>query len=83
MRPITICCTLTNKLGHPKSQINFSSFGSSNSSFVTATGYPAGHPVSGQPDIRQMKPDIRPDTGYQKRPDIRLAGYPVQPSDKI
>ena len=23
------------------------------------------------PDIRQTKPDIRPDTGYQKRPDIR------------
>ena len=31
--------------------------------------------LSGQPDIRpdirQTKPDIRPDTGYQKRPDIR------------
>ena len=29
--------------------------------------------LSGQPDIRQMKPDIWPDTGYKK------AGYPVQP----
>ena len=44
----------------------------------------AGNPVSLKPDIW---PDIRPDTGYQKRPDIqpniqpdiRLAGYPVQP----
>ena len=27
--------------------------------------------ISGQPDIRQTKPDIRPDTGYQIRPDIR------------
>ena len=25
-------------------------------------------------DIRQTKPDIRPDTGYKKK-----AGYPVQP----
>ena len=31
--------------------------------------------ISGQPDIRQTKQDIRPDTGYQKRPDR----YPVQP----
>ena len=37
--------------------------------------YPAGYPVSGQPDIRQVKPDIRTDTGYQKK----LSGYPVQP----
>ena len=29
-----------------------------------------------------MKPDIRSDTGYQKRPDIRPAGYPVQPYNK-
>ena len=27
-----------------------------------------------RPDIRQMKPDIRPNTGYQKRPDIRIPG---------
>ena len=44
---------------------------------------PAGYPVSSQPGIQQVKPDIRPDTGYKKRlnirPDIRLAGYPVQP----
>ena len=26
-----------------------------------------------------MKPDIWQDSGYQKRPDIRPAGYPVQP----
>ena len=26
-----------------------------------------------RPDIRHMKPNIKPDTGYQKR-----AGYPVQ-----
>ena len=26
-----------------------------------------------------MKPDIRPDTGYRKRTDLRPAGYPVQP----
>ena len=30
--------------------------------------------LSGQLDIRQMKPDIRPDTGYKEK-----AGYPVQP----
>ena len=29
-----------------------------------------GYPVTGQPDIQQMKPDIRPDTGYKKRPNI-------------
>ena len=27
--------------------------------------------LTGQPDFRQTKPDIRPDTGYQKRPDIQ------------
>ena len=30
--------------------------------------------LSGQPDIRQMKPDIRPDTGYKKG---RISGQPV------
>jgi hypothetical protein len=35
--------------------------------------------VSGiQPDIRQVKSVIWPDTGYKKQ-DIRLAGYPVHP----
>ena len=27
--------------------------------------------LAGYPVIRQMKPDIRPDSGYKKRPDIR------------
>ena len=39
-----------------------------------ATGYPAGYPVPSQPDIppdiRAMKLAIKPDTGYQNRPEI-------------
>ena len=26
--------------------------------------------IGNWPDIRQMKPDIRPDTGHRKKPDI-------------
>ena len=43
-----------------------------------ATGYPA-HWSSRIPDIRLALHDIRPDTGFQKRPDIRPVGYPVHP----
>jgi hypothetical protein len=32
-----------------------------------------------RPDIRQLESGIRPDTGYQKRPD-NPAGYPVYPN---
>ena len=35
--------------------------------------------LSGYPASRQMKPGIRPDTGYKKRPGIRPDRYPVQP----
>jgi hypothetical protein len=37
---------------------------------LTGTGYPAGYPAE--------QSGIRPDTGYQKRPDYP-AGYPVHP----
>ena len=36
---------------------------------------PAGYRISGQPDIWLALPD----TGFQKRLDIRPAGYPVHP----
>jgi hypothetical protein len=47
-------------------------------------GYPANSVSGIRPDIRQIKSDIRPDTGYKKkgqiiRPHIRPAGYPVHP----
>ena len=34
--------------------------------------------LSDQPDIRQMRPDIWPDSGY-----IKKSGYPVQPYYKV
>jgi hypothetical protein len=44
----------------------------------TLAGYPAGYPVSGLTGYPAVKSGIRPDTGYQKRPDYP-AGYPVHP----
>jgi hypothetical protein len=48
----------------------------------TLDGYPAGYPVSGLTGYPAGYPAdqfaIRPDTGYQKKPDYP-AGYPVQP----
>jgi hypothetical protein len=34
--------------------------------------------TAANPDIRQVKPGIRPDNGYEKRP-AYPAGYPVPP----
>jgi hypothetical protein len=48
----------------------------------TLAGYPAGYQVSGLNGYPAGYPagqrNIRPDTGYQKRPDYP-AGYPVHP----
>jgi hypothetical protein len=44
----------------------------------TVAGYPAGYPVSGLTGYPAEQSGIRPDTGYQKRPDYP-AGYPVHP----
>ena len=38
---------------------------SSHHLFNSLSGYPAEYPVI-RPDIQQMKPDIRPDSGYKK-----------------